>query len=201
MSVRTIDELVLEFNPEFDPSAGMIGNGLVAITPAVGDPDLPAFRVRLTERQSLVGFPKFGTIGVGFEEEEDWNTNLPYTANPERLADHISHNRLVVDGDGEPVHPAEEIPRATVLAAIRMIREAAAALPNYGKICSLCNSARYAKWREGPTTEPAPEHSDDHWSDECTIHQPTGFDADQYAEPGQRDEDGWPIKNYDDDEE
>lgn len=40
-----------------------------------------------------VAFPKFFTIGVGFQVEEDWNTNLPYTCDAEEIFNHIEHNR------------------------------------------------------------------------------------------------------------
>lgn len=73
------------------------------------------YRVRLSERQAIVGFPKFLTIGVGFAVEEDWNTNLPYTCDAEEIYAHIEDNK----GD-------DAITREDCLTAIRMIQEAAA---------------------------------------------------------------------------
>ena len=68
-----------------------IGGG-IAITPAIGE-DYWAYRVRLSEAQAIVGFPKFFTVGIGFAQEEDWNTNLPYTCGTEEIYDHIAHNK------------------------------------------------------------------------------------------------------------
>lgn len=69
-------ELVLERKEEHDnPPIG----GVIMITPALNE-DYWAYRVRLSEKQAIVGFPKFGTIGIGFAvEDDDWNTNLPYS--------------------------------------------------------------------------------------------------------------------------
>ena len=36
---------------------------------------------------------KFGTMGIGFSEEEDWNTNLPYSCEADEIAKHIWKNR------------------------------------------------------------------------------------------------------------
>ncbi|RBQ21540.1 hypothetical protein DP939_02190 [Spongiactinospora rosea] len=86
--------------------------GAVALTPAI-DEDYWAYRVRLGERQAIVGFPKFGTIGIGFAVEEDWNANLPYTCDAERIYNHIAHNKGDDDISGEDC-----------LTAIRMIQDA-----------------------------------------------------------------------------
>lgn len=69
-----------------------VGNALVMFTPPVGD-DYWLFRVPLTDRQAIVGFPKFGTIGIGFQQEEDWNTNLPYFCGAGEIYNHIKHNK------------------------------------------------------------------------------------------------------------
>lgn len=93
-------------------------------TPHVGpmiDEDYWAFRVRLTDKQAIVGFPKFGTIGVGFAVEEDWNTNFPYTCGTEEIYDHIEHNK----GD-------DAITREDCLTAIRMVQDAAREARNGG---------------------------------------------------------------------
>lgn len=87
--------------------------GLVSLTPPI-DEDYWEFRVKLTDAQAIVAFPKFGTIGVGFAQEEDWNTNLPYTCDAEEILDHIWHNA----GD-------EAITRDAALEAIRMVQSAA----------------------------------------------------------------------------
>jgi hypothetical protein len=69
--------------------------------------------VRLTPVQSVLGFPKFGTIGVGFAQEVDWNTNLPFTCETDDIVKHIAHNR----GD-------ESITRADIAKAVSLIQHA-----------------------------------------------------------------------------
>lgn len=82
-------------------------------TPPI-DEDYWAYRVKLSDTQAIVGFPKFGTIGIGFAVEEDWNTNLPYGMDTQQIFDHISHNK----GD-------ESISDGDVFIAIRLVQEAA----------------------------------------------------------------------------
>lgn len=72
-----------------DPSQG----NAIMITPPIGE-DYWIFRVNVYKDQYVQAFPKFGTIGIGFSKEEDWNCNLPYTQDAERIAEHIWHNRL-----------------------------------------------------------------------------------------------------------
>ena len=99
------------------PGGVIAGNasGGIAITPAI-DEDYWAYRVRLSETQAIVGFPKFFTVGVGFAQEEDWNTNLPYTCGTEEIYEHIAHNK----GD-------DSISREDCLTAIQMVQQAIAA--------------------------------------------------------------------------
>jgi hypothetical protein len=87
--------------------------GPVMITPALGE-DYWSWRVMLSPRQAIVGFPKFMTVGIGFAVETDWNTNLPYTCDAEEIFEHIRHNK----GD-------ESIPDADCREAIRMVQAAA----------------------------------------------------------------------------
>lgn len=90
--------------------------GPFAITPSLGE-NYWSYRVMLSERQAIVGFPKFSTIGIGFAvEDEDWNTNLPYTCDAEQIYDHIEENK----GD-------DSISREDCITAIRMIQERARA--------------------------------------------------------------------------
>lgn len=91
------------------------GEVAIMITPPVGD-DYWTYRVMLRPTQAVVGFPKFGTIGIGFAEEEDWNTNLPYTCETEKIRAHIWHNRA-----------DETITEAEVDEAIALIQQAARA--------------------------------------------------------------------------
>lgn len=109
--------LVLETKsqPNLTPEADF-GGGALAMTPPI-DEDYWLYRVRLSDTQAIVGFPKFSTIGIGFAREEDWNTNLPYTCSAEDIWRHIAHNK----GD-------DAIPDASCLAAIRMIQDAAKAV-------------------------------------------------------------------------
>lgn len=103
-------KLILE-RKEQDGSSGSLAGGLVMMTPAINE-NYWAYRVRLSEGQAIVGFPKFSTIGIGFAVETDWNTNLPYTCDAQEIYDHIKHNA------GGPLEPA------TVIAAIELVQTA-----------------------------------------------------------------------------
>lgn len=89
------------------------GAGRVMVTPPI-DEDYWLMRVRVSDRQSIIGFPKFGTIGIGFAIEEDWNTNLPYQCDAQEIYRHIQHNK------GDP-----KIPKARCIEAIAMIQSEA----------------------------------------------------------------------------
>lgn len=103
--------LVLERKDQANETA-VIGAAMM-MTPMI-DEDYWAYRVRLSDKQAIVGFPKFMTVGIGFAVEEDWNTNLPYTCDAEEIYDHIQHNK----GD-------DAIGREACLEAIRLIQAAA----------------------------------------------------------------------------
>ena len=90
-----------------DKSEGKV----IMITPQI-DEDYWMLRVNLFEDQYIVGFPKFGTIGIGFAKEEDWNTNLPYSCKTEEILEHIWHNRRYV-----------AIRKKKALKAIKMIQD------------------------------------------------------------------------------
>lgn len=105
-------ELKLERRDQTDKTP-VIG-GIVMMTPALGE-DYWAYRVQLSDKQAVIGFPKFMTIGIGFAvEEADWNTNFPYTVETERIFQHISHNK----GDAA-------ISDDDVRAAIALVQQAA----------------------------------------------------------------------------
>ena len=87
---------------------------VLMMTPGI-KPDYWMYRVTLYLGQAIVGFPKFGTVGIGFAEEEDWNTNLPYTSTAQEIADHIWHN-----------HKYAQITRPMVEQAIALIQAAIA---------------------------------------------------------------------------
>lgn len=82
-----INSKFVEANTEFKA-----GGGTVLITPPI-DEGYWLFRVPLSENQAIIGFPKFGTIGIGFQVEDDWNTNLPYTCEAGMIYNHIQHNK------------------------------------------------------------------------------------------------------------
>ncbi len=88
------------------------GTGII-ITPPIGE-DYWLFRVAVSKKQALVGFPKFFTIGIGFQKEEDWNTNLPYTQPAESIFLHIAHNKKDNSISGQ-----------VCIDAIQLIKEAA----------------------------------------------------------------------------
>lgn len=90
--------------------------GGLMLTPKLGEAYW-SYRVLLSERQAIVGFPKFFTTGIGFAiEDEDWNTNFPYTVDAVEIFNHIKHNK----GD-------DSIADEDCIAAIRLIQEAIAA--------------------------------------------------------------------------
>lgn len=108
---RVERKLVLETKDQ-DNETPVIG-GQILLTPGLGE-DYWAYRVVLSERQAIVGFPKFSTIGIGFAvESEDWNTNLPHSCDAEEIYDHIAENK---DDDS--------ITREDCITAIKMIQEA-----------------------------------------------------------------------------
>jgi hypothetical protein len=107
-------DLVLERKGQKDTSPVLnLGPSVVGVlTPSI-DAGYWAYRVRLSNTQAILGFPKFSTIGIGFAEEEDWNTNLPYTCTAEMIYNHIDHNK------GDDAISAEDCIRA-----IKMIQDA-----------------------------------------------------------------------------
>ena len=91
----------------------ILAGGRVLITPPVGD-DWWLFRVAVSDKQAVIGFPKFGIVGVGFQvEKDDWNTNLPSSCDANRIYEHIKANK----GD-------DAIPKARCVKAIEMIQAA-----------------------------------------------------------------------------
>lgn len=104
-------KLVLETKEQPDKTVKIGSIGMV--TPAIDDGYWLA-RVRVSKGNAVVCFPKFCTIGIGFQNETDWNTNLPFGCSAEEIYDHIRHNA----GRG--------VRRDTCIAAIQMLREFAA---------------------------------------------------------------------------
>jgi hypothetical protein len=92
-------------------------NVVMMFGPLVGE-DYWQYRVKITDTQAVVGFPKYNTIGIGFQvEEADPNTNLPFTELAEQITDHIWHNH-------GPSIPEDEDWKITVTAAIAIIQNA-----------------------------------------------------------------------------
>ena len=105
----------VEYNSKAIKSNGNIGGGIM-ITPPI-DEEFWIMRVKLSERQAVVCFPKFGTIGIGFQHEKNWNTNLPYSTPAPEIFDHIKDNK----GD-------QTIGDADCVAAIEALQAAITAL-------------------------------------------------------------------------
>ncbi|MFB7858733.1 hypothetical protein [Rhodococcus qingshengii] len=103
-------KLVLERKDQENTTAHV---GPVVLAPST-DENYWSHRVRLTDAQSLVAFPKFRTFGIGFAvEEEVGDRNLPYTCDTEKIYNHIKINV----GD-------EEISREMCIEAIKMLQVA-----------------------------------------------------------------------------
>lgn len=102
------------FKLEEEYSKSLLANGRIMITPPIDD-DYWLFRVAVSDIQGIVCFPKFGTLGIGFQIEEDWNTNLPYTCDTMKIYNHIKHNK----GDNN-------IPDSVCIEAIKMLQDACA---------------------------------------------------------------------------
>ena len=88
------NKMKIEINENFIKAndTGYIGSKLVMVTPPL-DENYWIVKVSLSDNQAIVGFPKFGTIGIGFQVEEDWNTNLPYQCSSDKIYKHIRHNK------------------------------------------------------------------------------------------------------------
>lgn len=108
------DSVTIEINQKRLPTQPILklSDGAIAmVTPPI-DEDYWLFRVKLSDNQAVVAFPKFGTFGIGFQHEDDWNTNLPYSCPAAEIWDHIKHNK----GD-------DSIPDCQVVAAIIMLQD------------------------------------------------------------------------------
>jgi hypothetical protein len=93
-----MSELVLERRGQ---EGKTVRAGSISLTPPI-DEDYWAYRVKVSDKQAIVAFPKFMTIGIGFAVEKDWNTNLPWTCTAEEIFSHINHNKgskRISDGD------------------------------------------------------------------------------------------------------
>lgn len=85
-----MNDLVVERREQVDQTLRI---GPVAVTPRGIGADYWSYRVQLSETQAIVAFPKFFTVGIGFAQEEDWNTNFPWTMGTLEIFNHIAHNK------------------------------------------------------------------------------------------------------------
>jgi hypothetical protein len=83
--------------------------------PTSSQTDERTYRVEVSDRQAVVGFPKLGRIAIGFADEI-LSCNVPHTCDAELIYELIEHNK----GDGAS--------REDCLAAIRTVQDAAKAL-------------------------------------------------------------------------
>ena len=107
--------LELEFRDTFRKAKDnfKVGRMIIVMTPPLND-DYWVFRIKLFKDQSLVAFPKFGTLGIGFAvEDDDWNTNLPYQCKTLEIYNHIKCNKK-----------HKEISKADCLKAIQILQKA-----------------------------------------------------------------------------
>jgi len=88
-------KLKLEINSEFvtDKVCAQLESVGIGVTPPIFG-DYWICRVAVSKKQAIIAFPKFFTIGIGFQhEDKDWNCNLPYSQRAEKIYEHIRHNR------------------------------------------------------------------------------------------------------------
>ncbi len=118
-----MERLILEVKPQANKSPTIVSpDAIIRMSPPVGG-DYWKFRVQVAPNQAIVGFPKFTTVGIGFQiEEADWNTNMPFTEPAERILKHIWVNR----GPGNEGKAF----RTRCLVAIGLIQSAAGAHEN-----------------------------------------------------------------------
>ena len=107
------EQLTLQINDRFIKADTTldIGNHRLMITPPL-DSDYWIMRVPLSDKQAVVAFPKFTTVGIGFQyEDDDWNVNLPYQCEAREIYNHIRRNK----GD-------DSIPDESCVKAIEMLK-------------------------------------------------------------------------------
>ncbi len=81
-------------NPDSVSDRSPVPGTNMMITPPVGDESYYLAKVPLGDNgQAIKAFPKFGIVGCGFAQEEDWNTNLPIGCGTDEIWNHIKHNK------------------------------------------------------------------------------------------------------------
>jgi hypothetical protein len=110
-----VNQKAITQDPQFNADTTV-----VMFTPPVGESYWLA-RVKVSPDQAIVAFPKFGVIGCGFQQETDWNTNLPLDFPAEKIFKHISHNK-----------GADDIPDERCIEAITLLQQFFATLQEPG---------------------------------------------------------------------
>lgn len=108
-------KLEVEINKEVVGEV-IIAGGAIMVTPNI-DESYWSMRVKVSDNQAVVAFPKFGLWGIGFQKEDDWNTNLPSSCSATKIFNHIKHNKS-----------DDSIPKSRCIEAIKMLQEFIAGL-------------------------------------------------------------------------
>lgn len=87
------------------------GKTLLMITPPI-DENYWVARVHLYKNQYIIAFPKFFTYGIGFSQESNWNTNLPFQCSTDEICNHIWEN-----------HKYKAITKEQTIEAIKLLQE------------------------------------------------------------------------------
>ena len=115
MSTRQT-KLLLEISPDLikDKTVKMkIDKYQIFATPPIGK-NYWLYRVKLHNDQAIIGFPKFNQVGIGFAQEEDWNTNLPSRCEAKEIFEHIKINKKYDEIDDQDCIKAIEIIKEAV---------------------------------------------------------------------------------------
>jgi len=86
-------KLLINNNFKADNDTNKLAKMGTLVTPSAGEKNFWLFKVQLTKKQAIIGFPKFTTVDIGFEVEEDWDVNLPYNYKTSEIYHHIKHNK------------------------------------------------------------------------------------------------------------
>lgn len=107
-------KLVLEVNKNFaeNTTVEKLAKSGILITPPLDGENYWTFKVKVTQRQAVIGFQKFGTIGIGFLKEQDWNTNLPFKCETMEIYNHIKHNKGKTAKESDCIEAIEMIQNA-----------------------------------------------------------------------------------------
>lgn len=97
----------IEVNPNaYNGTDSFVFDDTLFLIPPMVHEDYWLFRAQLKHGQAIVAFPKYATLGIGFAQETDWNTNLPAKCEPEEIFQHIRHNKQYEDISDDEVREA-----------------------------------------------------------------------------------------------